>query len=107
MLQIVVKQPWFLDGRLTSTLRGKQYIDGSFLFPAKDIVSQHKQHQNDENILVLDWEKDIEMESKGGLDIVETLSPDGIWDLLEKGKSYARRLEEMGQFECLVKGTRD
>ena len=51
--------------------------------------------------IVLDWKRDPEMQSKGGLDFVEALSPDGIYGLLEQGKSYARTMEEQGAFASL------
>lgn len=43
------------------------------------------------------------MQSKGGLDIVEALSPTGIWGLVERGKVYAEVMEQNGTFEGLQK----
>ena len=43
------------------------------------------------------------MNSKGGLDIVEALSPEGIFGLVEQGKQYAKVLEDRGKFASLPK----
>jgi hypothetical protein len=43
------------------------------------------------------------MINRGGLDIVEALSPDGIYGLLERGKAFGKVLEEQGTFESLSK----
>lgn len=43
------------------------------------------------------------MREKRGLDFVEALSDAGIRELLERGKSYAKVMEEEGQFETLRK----
>ena len=53
--------------------------------------------------IVLDWKKDPCMSSKGGIDIVEALSPDGIWDLLERGKLYGKVMEDQGMFDSIRK----
>lgn len=42
------------------------------------------------------------MSVKGGIDIVEALSPDGIYGLLNQGKAYANIMEEQGTFEKLL-----
>jgi hypothetical protein len=52
---------------------------------------------------VLDWKKDPSMQSKGGLDFVEALSPEGIYGLLEQGKKYGTIMEERGKFASLAK----
>jgi hypothetical protein len=93
------RKPWFLDGKLTSTFRDEPHIDGSFLSKSTDYLPSERKS----NILFLDWSKDPEMQSKGGIDIVEALSPDGIWGLVERGKVYAEIMEQNGTFEGLQK----
>lgn len=53
--------------------------------------------------MFLDWKKDPVLAPKGGLDIVEALSPDGIRGLVERGKEYAKVLESDGFFEGIAK----
>ena len=96
---IIIVQPWFLDGKLTTSFRGEPHIDGSFLSKANDYLPP----QREKKIIFLDWQKDPEMQSKGGLDIVEALSPEGIWGLLERGKAYAEIMEAKGTLEALEK----
>jgi hypothetical protein len=51
--------------------------------------------------IVVDWKKDPEMINRGGLDIVEALSPDGIYSLLKQGKAFGKVMEDQGMFESL------
>jgi hypothetical protein len=90
-----------LDGKLTCSFRNQPHIDGSFLSKSRDYIP-HDREQKPTTIL-LDWKKDPHMSSKGGLDIVEALSPDGIWGLLERGKLYGKVMEEQGVFDSLKK----
>ena len=96
-------KPWFLDGKWTSDFRGKPHIDGSFLAQRQDYRSWNgaSGDGNKTPSLVFDWKDDPLMASKGGLDIVETLSPEGIWGLIEKGKKHAKNLETEGHFAHL------
>lgn len=96
-------QPWFLDGKLTADFRGKPHIDGSFLSKVGDYSPPGSEKQDDvpPNTIILDWRKDPDMSSKGGLDIVEALSPEGIYGLLERGKRYGQVLEDQGMFDSL------
>jgi hypothetical protein len=55
------------------------------------------------NTLILDWKDDPEMIGKGGFDIIETLSPDGIYGLIDRGKQFGRLLEESGAFDDVPK----
>jgi hypothetical protein len=91
-------KPWFLDGKWTSNFRDQPHIDGSFLSKATDYFPESKSPT-----ITLDWKKDPKMSARGGLDIVEALSPEGIYDLLERGKTYGRIMEEQGTFEKLRK----
>ena len=104
MIQLQFTQPWFLDGKLTSNFRGEPHIDGSFLSKEDDYgPEQENKNDSPSNVIILDWSKDPEMSSKGGFDIVEALSPEGIYGLLEQGKRYGKVLEDQGVFESLKK----
>jgi hypothetical protein len=87
-----------LDGKLTSEFRGDAHIDGSFLSKCEDYLPSSRR---DCPVLFVDWKNDPHMASKGGVDIVEALSPDGIWGLLERGKHFASEMEEDGDFDLL------
>lgn len=96
-------QPWFLDGNLTTDFRNQPHIDGSFLSKPTDYVPHKVDETRKPRIIVLDWKNDPYMREKRGLDFVEALSDAGIRELLERGKSYAKVMEEEGQFETLRK----
>ena len=101
---IKLPQPWFLDGKITSNFRGRPHIDGSFLSKEDDYRPNIERHSDKAiDILVLDWSKDPEMSSKGGIDIVEALSPKGIYGLMEQGKLYGKVMEDQGMFSSLKK----
>lgn len=89
--------PWFLDGKLTTTFRDEEHIDGSFLSKATDYASGVQPR----DVVTLDWTSDPAMSEKKLGDFVEALSKDGIWDLVERGKSYAALMEKRGDFELL------
>ena len=36
-------------------------------------------------------------------DFIKTASPDRIFDLFERGKLYAKKMEERGEFDCIPK----
>lgn len=97
-----LKKPWFLDGKLTSSFRESPHIDGSFLAKPSDFLPQDQESE----ILFIDWKKDPIMNSKGGFDIVEALSPDGIYGLLDQGKVHAKVMESRGCFQNLKKKDR-
>lgn len=114
-----VHLPWFMDGKLTSDFRGRPYIDGSFLSkdedyynansgrslpPLYDDTNTNTGSNKNKNVILVNWKNDSQMKSKGGgMDIVEALSPDGIYDLMEKGKRYGKIMDEQGIFDCLPK----
>mmetsp|Transcript_12907 Transcript_12907/g.32543 ORF Transcript_12907/g.32543 Transcript_12907/m.32543 type:complete len:324 (-) Transcript_12907:466-1437(-) len=99
-----VHLPWFLDGKLVADFRGKPHIDGSFLSKEEDYSPGFEREDDTAlNTVILDWSKDPDMSSKGGIDIVEALSPEGIYGLLERGKRYGQVLEDQGVFESLPK----
>lgn len=83
---------------MTSNFKGKPHIDGSFRSVPGDYFEGEERN---ETSLLFNWKEDQRMASKGGLDIVETLSPDGIWGLIRKGKSFAQSLESEGKFEVI------
>lgn len=89
-----------MDGKLTSDFRGKPHIDGSFLSKEDDY---RPEDDSIVDVIVLNWGDDPEMSSKGGFDIVEALSPEGIYGLLEQGKQYGKVLEDRGVFDSLEK----
>lgn len=101
-----VHLPWFLDGKLTSNFRNRPHIDGSFLSKDVDYIPDYDEENSMQaDTIILDWSKDPAMSSKGGIDIVEALSPDGIYGLIERGKLYGTIMEEQGAFESLPKLT--
>jgi hypothetical protein len=120
-----------MDGKLTYTFRNKPHIDGSFLSKETDYSWEHHRFFNDggghnkddtneaqatilkpttptltinTNTLILDWKDDPEMKERGGLDIIEALSPDGIYDLMERGRKFGRRMEKEGAFDTIPRG---
>ena len=104
MTLLIFLQPWFLDGKLTADFRGKPHIDGSFLSKEEDYSPGFEREDDTPiNTVILDWSKDPDMSSKGGIDIVEALSPEGIYGLLERGKRYGQVLEDQGVFDSLPK----
>lgn len=94
-----VHLPWFLDGKLTSDFRTSPHIDGSFLSKPSDYEPEDQQRKT----LFLDWKRDPVVSKKGGFDVVEALSPDGIYGLLEQGKIHAKLMENNGDFQNLKK----
>jgi hypothetical protein len=96
-----VHLPWFLDGNLVSNFRNTPHIDGSFLSKPTDFVLDNNEQSRE--LLFLDWKEDPILSSKGGLDIVEALSPEGIWGLLNQGKAHAKVMEERGVFASVKK----
>ena len=119
-----------MDKKITYNFRNKPHVDGSFLSTESDYAWQHHvvvvdRNSNSSRIdddgrddtntpptlllpppkkvhtLTLDWKDDPEMSERGGFDIVEAISPDGIYDLMERGKRFGRILEEKGAFDTL------
>ena len=85
---------------MTSEFRNKPHIDGSFLANASDYLPSATR-KSKRNILTIDFKDDPLLQSRKGFDIVEALSPDGIWGLVEQGKRFAIQMEEQGQFQYL------
>mmetsp|Transcript_17572 Transcript_17572/g.38403 ORF Transcript_17572/g.38403 Transcript_17572/m.38403 type:complete len:321 (+) Transcript_17572:76-1038(+) len=101
-----VHLPWFLDGKLTSNFRDRPHVDGSFLSKEDDYIPEYEEASTMlTETIFLDWSKDPAMSSKGGINMVEALSPDGIYGLIEQGKLYGKIMEEQGKFESLRKLT--
>ncbi len=80
---------------MTSEFRGEPHIDGSFLSTWSDYYLSTIERP----CLYIDWKKDPLMSSQSILSFVETLSTDGIWELVERGKRYAKVMEADGIFE--------
>lgn len=91
-------QPWFLDGKLTASFRNSPHIDGSFLSKLSDFGVASKDH-----IIMPSFHKDPSMANLSIFDFIKTASPDRIFHLLERGKSYAKEMEECGEFDCIPK----
>ena len=104
MHSLLLLQPWFLDGNLTSNYRGKPHIDGSFLaqptdyLPASSLLQQDKQQRN--KPLILDYNSDPAMGGRAS-EFIKVVSKQAIWDILEQGKRYAKVMEENGEFDIL------
>lgn len=90
--------PWFLDGKLTAKFRNQPHIDGSFLTTLKDY--ENCPTMADRTVSIAYW-RDPAYQSKWLGDIAKTISPDGIYDMLEDGKTFAKQMEEEGEFEML------
>ena len=101
---LLLLQPWFLDGNLTSNYRGQPHIDGSFLaqpsdyLPASSLPQQQSQHSN--KPLILDYNSDPAMEGRAS-EFIKVVSKQAIWDVLEQGKRYAKVMDERGDFDIL------
>ena len=92
--------PWFLDGKLTSKFRGKPHIDGSFFASVEDfLIGPHYEDLT----IHFDYTRDPLYKNKNWGDIGKALSADGIWNMLEDGKRYAKVMEERGEFSLLTK----
>ena len=95
-----VHLPWFLDGKLTTSFRDGAHIDGSFLAKGYHYVPEENR-ASQRVIVTLDWTADESMETEVG-DFVKLVSKDGIWGMLEKGKTYAKTvMEPRGDFKDL------
>lgn len=95
-----VHLPWFLDGKLTSNFRNRPHIDGSFLAKAGDYVMPNRKSSS---IVRVDWNKDPEFQDGEFFDFVKVISPEGIWQIFEKGKEYAKAMEARGRYKNLPK----
>lgn len=88
-----------MDGKLTADFRGRPHVDGSFLAREDDYRPEDADADAAlGNNIVLDWSRDPAMRARGGRDLVEALSPDGIYGLLEQGERYGRALDDRGAF---------
>ena len=95
-----VHLPWFLDGNLTTEFREKPHIDGSFLSKDHHYVPEESR-ASQRAIVTLDWTEDEGMATEFG-DFVKLVSKEGIWGMLEQGKSYAASvMEARGDFKDL------
>lgn len=90
-----LSQPWFLDGKWTASFREAAHIDGSIFSK----ISDYGVTEND-RIVMPDYQEDPAMQMPF-FDFVKSVSPEAIYELLEKGKAYAKVMEELGQFKEL------
>jgi hypothetical protein len=95
---VIRKQPWFLDGKLTTSFRNVPCIDGSFLSKLSDFHVT-----TEDRLIVPSFHKDPAMANVSIFDFVNSVSPDAIFELMEKGKSYAKTMDDSGKFKYLVK----
>jgi len=93
-----VHLPFFLDGKLTNNFRNKPHIDGSVFAQRSDYFTDY----NENKVLTIDWQRDPIMYEKSN-DFVKLVSEDGIWNMLDQGKKFAKEMEERGEFELLGK----
>jgi len=84
-----------LDGKITTSVRGEMCIDGSFLSRPSDYFDEL-----DAPSLIVDYNRDPMMRN-GGLGFVKVVSKQTIWDILEQGKRYAKRMDGEGCFDNL------
>ena len=100
-------QPFFLDGKFSTKFRSKRYIDGSVFAKNHHYLGRERKDftegTNNKNIIAIDWKRDPMMRTKSWGEFVELLSKDGIWDMVEQGKFYAKIMEEQGEFASLTK----
>lgn len=100
-----VHLPYFLNGDWVTDFRGRPMMDGSFQSQLADYLPPHEKaaESSSSNILMVDWKCDPVMQSQAsGLSFIQTLSPDGIWSLLDQGRKHAQIMEEQGDFEILI-----
>jgi hypothetical protein len=96
--------PWFLNGKWTTRYRDMRCIDGSFLTRDRDYMQPG---DSSAHYIILDHVLDVKHNQKGFLDVIKALSPDGIYQLIEDGKEYAKELEERGEFALLTRNSRE
>lgn len=88
-----VHLPLFLDGQWTTTFRDVPCIDGSFLSNPSDYGPMDRKRDT----LFLSHRLDEKYNNKGLLSFVKAINPDGIYGMIEDGKSYAKTIEEQGK----------
>ena len=90
-----VHLPLFLDGKWAAQFRSGPYVDGSFLSNQADY-----EPTNNRETLYLSHRNDERYRAKGLLSFVNAVNPEGIYEMIEDGKAYAKILDEQG---CLSK----
>jgi len=88
--------PLFLNGKFTTDFRKGAHIDGSFLSKPEDYNS------GGDRSLILDWQADPFLRDRNLGDAVKALSEDGIWDLVDRGRKYAVKMEKDGDFDLFT-----
>lgn len=102
--------PLFLNGKVVTDFRSKPHIDGSFIAKPEDFHSSMNQEGKSRcnsgekvNLISLDWKKDPALRDRKLGDAVNALSKEGIWDLLEQGRSHAVKMDKRGDFDSLMR----
>eukprot|EP00565_Helicotheca_tamesis_P001547 CAMPEP_0185735814 /NCGR_PEP_ID=MMETSP1171-20130828/26257_1 /TAXON_ID=374046 /ORGANISM="Helicotheca tamensis, Strain CCMP826" /LENGTH=324 /DNA_ID=CAMNT_0028406245 /DNA_START=121 /DNA_END=1095 /DNA_ORIENTATION=+ len=96
-----VHLPWFLDGKLTSNFRDAPHVDGSFRAKPNDYFPElngQELSEDDDSLIILDWKADPIMKGKAK-DFVTLTSKEGIWGLVERGRSHAKIMDKRGAFD--------
>ena len=100
--------PLFLDGKLTANFRSKPVIDGSFRAEPKHYNQMMTTYESglgsngsSNKIILLNWQEDPILSDRTLRDAVSVISKEGIWDLLERGRSHAILMEKRGDFDTL------
>ena len=62
--------------------------------------SNNRKRHND--IIILDWKNDPLLMNKNLGDALKLVSPDGIWNLVEMGYNYAKKMDKRGDFDSLL-----
>mmetsp|Transcript_27107 Transcript_27107/g.41019 ORF Transcript_27107/g.41019 Transcript_27107/m.41019 type:complete len:100 (-) Transcript_27107:308-607(-) len=92
-----VHLPWFLDGKLTTSFRNAPHIDGSFFASAENFGVDPRV----DTVLMPDYTKDPALGESAFMDFLKTVSPDAIYELVEKGKNYGKLMNKEGKLDCL------
>ena len=92
-----VHLPLFLDGEWTATFRGTPCIDGSFL----SNPTNYEPVDKNRNTIQLSHRFDETYNSQSLLTFVKAINPDGIYDMIDDGKRYAKMIEEQGKLSTL------
>jgi len=92
-----VHLPWFLDGKLTTSFLNAPHIDGSFFASAENFGVDPRV----DTVLMPDYTKDPALGESAFMDFLKTVSPDAIYELVEKGKNYGKLMNKEGKLDCL------
>jgi hypothetical protein len=100
-----VHLPIFLDGQWTANFRQQACIDGSFLATRNDYLAPPPPAAAAvaaPPTLFLSHRQDERYQQQSIFSFVQAATPDGIYQMIEDGKAYAKRLEEQGVLQSLL-----